>query len=121
MMLTLAHMTPLLVPTYWAVFAAGIAVGALLGYRLGLRRSAPHSTDSRNPRGKGNSSALSVLKVIKALTITVAVAQLVRAPDCGSGGRGFEPPQPPLTARAHRRLPRWCMRVFFWPSCGLFG
>ena len=26
----------------------------------------------------------------------VAVAQLVRAPDCGSGGRGFESPQPPL-------------------------
>ena len=26
----------------------------------------------------------------------VAVAQLVRAPDCGSGGRGFETHQPPL-------------------------
>ena len=26
----------------------------------------------------------------------VVVAQLVRAPDCGSGGRGFESPQPPL-------------------------
>ena len=26
---------------------------------------------------------------------TVAVAQLVRAPDCGSGGRGFESPQSP--------------------------
>lgn len=25
----------------------------------------------------------------------VAVVQLVRAPDCGSGGRGFEPHQPP--------------------------
>ncbi len=25
----------------------------------------------------------------------VAVAQLVRAPDCGSGGRGFNSPQPP--------------------------
>ena len=25
----------------------------------------------------------------------VAVAQLVRAPDCGSGGRGFDPHQPP--------------------------
>ena len=25
----------------------------------------------------------------------VAVAQLVRAPDCGSGGRGFETHQPP--------------------------
>ena len=26
----------------------------------------------------------------------VAVAQLDRAPDCGSGGRGFETPQPPF-------------------------
>ena len=26
----------------------------------------------------------------------VAVAQLVRAPDCGSGGRGFETHQPPI-------------------------
>jgi hypothetical protein len=29
----------------------------------------------------------------------VAVAQLVRAPDCGSGGCGFNPRQPPLTTR----------------------
>ncbi len=28
--------------------------------------------------------------------VVVAVAQLVRAPDCGSGGWGFETPQPPL-------------------------
>ena len=27
----------------------------------------------------------------------VAVAQLVRAPDCGSGGRGFDPHQSPVT------------------------
>ena len=27
----------------------------------------------------------------------VVVAQLVRAPDCGSGGRGFESPHPPET------------------------
>ena len=26
----------------------------------------------------------------------VVVAQAVRAPDCGSGGRGFESPQPPI-------------------------
>jgi hypothetical protein len=25
----------------------------------------------------------------------VGIAQLVRAPDCGSGGRGFETPYPP--------------------------
>ena len=29
----------------------------------------------------------------------VVVAQLVRAPDCGSGGRGFEPRLPPLKIR----------------------
>ncbi len=28
----------------------------------------------------------------------VAVAQLVRAPDCGSGGRGFKSHQPPQYA-----------------------
>ena len=37
----------------------------------------------------------------------VVVAQLVRAPDCGSGGRGFESPQPPqrraVSARGLRR------------------
>jgi hypothetical protein len=30
----------------------------------------------------------------------VAVAQLVRAPDCGSGGRGFDSPRSPLGVRA---------------------
>ncbi len=29
------------------------------------------------------------------LSQTVIVAQLVRASDCGSGGRGFEPPHSP--------------------------
>src|SRR5687768_1928452 len=29
------------------------------------------------------------------MTATVDVAQLVRAPDCGSGRRGFESPHPP--------------------------
>ena len=29
----------------------------------------------------------------------VVVAQLVRAPDCGSGGRRFEPDLPPLFER----------------------
>ena len=28
---------------------------------------------------------------------TVGIAQLVSAPDCGSGGRGFEPHYPPYT------------------------
>ena len=39
----------------------------------------------------------------------VVVAQLVRAPDCGSGGRGFESPQPPQRrAVSARRLGRPC-------------
>jgi nucleoside recognition membrane protein YjiH len=38
MMLSLAHMTPLLFPSYWVVFAVGLAVGVFLGYRLGLSR-----------------------------------------------------------------------------------
>ena len=32
---------------------------------------------------------------------TVVVAQLVRAPDCGSGGRGFEPRHPPKPRSAN--------------------
>ena len=33
-------------------------------------------------------------------TLTANVAQLVRAPDCGSGGRGFESPHSPYDAPA---------------------
>lgn len=32
---------------------------------------------------------------------TVAVAQLVRASDCDSEGRGFESPQPPLLEQSY--------------------
>ena len=32
----------------------------------------------------------------------VVVAQLVRAPDCGSGGRRFEPGHPPITPENFR-------------------
>jgi|GEM_PF-5447971 len=39
MMFPLAHVTPLLIPTYWAVFATGVVVGTLLGYRLALRKT----------------------------------------------------------------------------------
>lgn len=35
----------------------------------------------------------------------VAVAQLVRASDCGSEGRGFKSPQPPLLVRCGIRVP----------------
>lgn len=38
-MFPLAHVTPLLIPTYWAVFATGVVVGTLLGYRLALRKT----------------------------------------------------------------------------------
>jgi len=41
-MLSLAHMTPPLVPTYWVVFAVGLVVGAIFGYRMGLRKTAPN-------------------------------------------------------------------------------
>ena len=34
----------------------------------------------------------------------VVVAQLVRAPDCDSGGRGFEPHHPPKKAPFHKGL-----------------
>ena len=39
---------------------------------------------------EGIASAADVIKFI-----VVGVAQLVRAPDCGSGGRGFESHHPP--------------------------
>ena len=39
--------------------------------------------------------------------IAVVVAQLARAPDCGSGGRGFEPHQPPSKTTGRRQVGRW--------------
>ena len=36
--------------------------------------------------------------------LTVVVAQLVRAPDCGSGGRRFKSGQPPFTSKHRRNL-----------------
>ncbi len=38
----------------------------------------------------------------------VAVAQLVRASDCGSEGRRFEPGQPPKQKKAQRKLGFFC-------------
>ena len=35
---------------------------------------------------------------------TVVVAQLVRAPDCGSGGRRFETDLPPVEQRDYRNV-----------------
>ena len=36
--------------------------------------------------------------------VVVAVAQLVRAPDCGSGGRGFKSLQPPHFSQGFQSL-----------------
>ena len=35
------------------------------------------------------------------------IAQLVRAPDCGSGGRGFESHYPPSFFAIHEPLAQW--------------
>ena len=42
-----------------------------------------------------------LVKVIYLRAQTVVVAQLVRAPDCGSGGRGFESHHPPFRKPFH--------------------
>ena len=41
----------------------------------------------------------------------VAVAQLVRAPDCGSGGRGFETHQSPILFRCKQ------IGMLYFPNC----
>lgn len=46
---------------------------------------------------------------------TVVVAQLVRAPDCDSGGRGFEPPHPP-----HKSLLFIQQEAFFYPNTATY-
>ena len=45
---------------------------------------------------------------------TVGVVQLVRAPDCGSGGRGFEPHLPPkeIYKQVERPVFLFCMLWF---------
>jgi hypothetical protein len=42
----------------------------------------------------------------------VVVAQLVRAPDCGSGGRGFETHLPPK--KREPALRRFFFAQYFW-------
>ena len=42
-----------------------------------------------------------ICSIIFASENTVVVAQLVRAPDCGSGGHGFEPRLPPQKPRSY--------------------
>ena len=48
----------------------------------------------------------------------VGIAQLVRAPDCGSGGPGFESQYPPLNP-CYRRYSRdfcYCIGNFLFPE-----
>ncbi len=44
------------------------------------------------------------LKVLYLRALMVVVAQLVRAPDCGSGGRGFESHLPPIKSPVYAGL-----------------
>ena len=46
-------------------------------------------------------------------TIMVVVAQLVRAPDCGSGGRRFETDLPPQNKRAYHLISLFWFIKFF--------
>lgn len=46
--------------------------------------------------------------------LTVEVAQLVRAPDCGSGGRGFESPLPPLVFEP--KINSWTLNKLRFPA-----
>ena len=61
------------------------------------------------------SRGLGHLSIVPKNKYLVAVAQLVRVPDCGSGCRGFKSPQPPLikpcVAKSYARL-------FLWPDGG---
>ena len=51
-----------------------------------------------NDYSTGCGSVLHFVKIpVLRATLLVGVAQLVRAPDCGSGGRGFETRHPPHT------------------------
>ena len=52
MILSLAHITPLLVPSFWVVFAAGLAVGVLIGYRIGLNRHMGLEKTESNPKSE---------------------------------------------------------------------
>ncbi len=46
---------------------------------------------------------------------TVGVVQLVRAPDCGSGGRGFEPHLPPKEIYKQVERPVFLFRMLWFP------
>src|SRR5438477_11611331 len=52
--------------------------------------------DTRATVTVGPAGRLVTVRGVVKMAGTVAVAQLVRAPDCGSGGRGFESRQSPL-------------------------
>ena len=44
----------------------------------------------------GSNPVTPILSPFKLMVFMVGIAQLVRAPDCGSGGRGFESHYPPF-------------------------
>jgi hypothetical protein len=46
-------------------------------------------------RAAGSSPAGGIIFRVFESQIMAALVQLVRTPDCGSGGRGFEPHMPP--------------------------
>ena len=48
--------------------------------------------------------------LLAVLKIAVGVAQVVRAPDCGSGGRGFESHHPPQISNIVRAWRNWQTR-----------
>ena len=57
-----------------------------------LRRGHENLT-TKHPKRQPLEKPLSTLTFAP---FVVGLAQLVRAPDCGSGGRGFDPHSPPL-------------------------
>ena len=66
----------------------------------------------------GNVLALSIIFA----SPTVVVAQLVRALDCGSRGRGFEPRLPPLLKPSHiARVFNFTTHHFLSPSKVNYG
>ena len=66
---------------------------------------------------KQGDSFLKENRIPVALREMVTVAQLVRASDCGSEGRGFETPQSPLAAVALAKAALFILKPFV---CGMY-
>ncbi len=91
------------------------------------RQERPATVYLQQPSPRSRTFPKSTLDTASTKTIclpfsfTVAVAQLVRAPDCGSGGRGFKSPLPPHffpSGRQIRPVPQDSSPAC--PSAGLF-